>query len=270
MANNDYVHGYSEYEKVRLADQAGVLSNLLHYDSIFNPPGNILEAGCGTGAQTITLAPQNPQCRFTSVDISEDSLAAARKLIEANNIQNVRFQTADIFNLPFPDESFDHVFVCFVLEHLPEPQKALSSLKKVLKTGGSLSVIEGDHGSAYYHPQSAAAQATIQCLIDIQAALGGNSLIGRELYPLLTSAGFERVSVSPRVVYADAGLPRMVDGFTNKTFIAMVEGVKDQALQRGLIKEADWDRGIRELKLSSGPNGTFNYTFFKAIGWKMA
>jgi SAM-dependent methyltransferase len=268
MNNNDYVHGYSTYEKERLADQANTLSHLLHYDSIFSPPGNILEAGCGTGAQTVILAKQNPECRFTSMDISEDSLTAAGKLIKTNKIQNVRFQVADVFNLPFSAGSFDHIFVCFVLEHLREPQTALTSLKRVLKAGGSITVIEGDHGSAYYHPRSAAAQATIQCLIDIQASLGGNSLIGRELYPLLVSAGFEEVSVSPRVVYADASRPNMVDGFTNKTFIAMVEGVKDQAISRGLIKDSEWNKGIKDLKRSAGPGGTFNYTFFKAVGKK--
>jgi SAM-dependent methyltransferase len=268
MNNTDYVHGYSDYEKERLADQANTLSHLLHCDSIFNPPGNILEAGCGTGAQTIILAKQNPACRFTSIDISEDSLKIAKKLIKTHNILNVRFQAADVYNLPFPAESFDHIFVCFVLEHLREPVKALESLKKVLKAGGSITVIEGDHGSAYYHPRSAAAQSTIQCLIDIQASLGGDSLIGRELYPLLISSGFTGVSVSPRVVYADASRPYMVDGFTQKTFIAMVEGVKDQAISRGLLKEHEWYRGISDLKRSAWPTGTFNYTFFKASAKK--
>jgi ubiquinone/menaquinone biosynthesis C-methylase UbiE len=268
MNNTDYVHGYSAYEKERLADQANTLSHLLHYDSIFSPPGNILEAGCGTGAQTIILAKQNPECRFTSIDLSEYSLMIAEKLIKTNNILNVRFQAADVFNLPFPAESFDYIFVCFLLEHLREPLKALGSLKKVLKPRGSITVIEGDHGSAYYHPRSAAAQSTIQCLIDIQASLGGDSLIGRELYPLLISAGFEGVTVSPRVVYADASHPRMVDGFTNKTFIAMVQGVKDQAISRGLLKENEWNKGISDLKRSAGPEGTFSYTFFKAAGKK--
>ena len=50
--------------------------------------------------------------------------------------------------MPFAPASFDHVFVCFVLEHLSRPAEALSSLKTVLKPGGSITVIEGDHGSA--------------------------------------------------------------------------------------------------------------------------
>jgi ubiquinone/menaquinone biosynthesis C-methylase UbiE len=269
MSDDAYVHGYSVEETKRLSDQADTLSNLLHHDSLFHPAGLILEAGCGTGAQTVIIAPQNPQCNFVSVDIVEDSLEKARASIEEKRIFNVKFQIADVFNLPFDEESFDHIFVCFLLEHLRESKKALNSLKRVLKRGGTLTVIEGDHGSAYYYPQSPAAQATIQCLIDVQASMGGNALIGRELYPLLVSAGFEDVSVSPRMVYADASRPELVDGFTRKTFIAMVEGVRDQAINRGLITEAEWSKGIADLKRSADSDGTFCYNFFKAVGRKI-
>jgi hypothetical protein len=105
-------------------------------------------------------------------------------------------------------------------------------------------------------------------LIDLQARMGGNSLIGRELYPLLTAAGFHNVAVSPRMVYADAGHLELVNGFTRKTFIAMVEGVKEQAIGNRLINEPDWNRGIADLKRSAGADGTFCYTFFKAVGRK--
>lgn len=268
MNDSPYVHGYSPVESQRLADQANTLSQLLHHDSVFQPVGLVLEAGCGTGSQTVIIAPQNQECSFTSIDISEDSLAKAEDNIKKREIQNVRFQVADVFDLPFGDGFFDHVFVCFLLEHLREPLAALNSLKKVVKKGGSITVIEGDHGSAYYHPRSAAAQATIQCLIDVQAAMGGNSLIGRELYPLLVSAGFAGVAVSPRIVYADASRPDMVDGFTRKTFIAMVEGVREQAIEHGLITEAAWRRGIADLYRSADSDGTFCYTFLKATGRK--
>jgi SAM-dependent methyltransferase len=216
----------------------------------------------------VILAPQNPDCNFVSIDIAEDSLAKAEKSIKKKKIRNVRLQVADVFDLPFDNGSFDHVFACFLLEHLREPMGALASLKRVLKKDGTITVIEGDHGSAYYHPRSAAAQATVQCLIDLQGSLGGNSLIGRELYPLLVSAGFEGVSVSPRVVYADASRPELVEGFTRKTFIAMVEGVREQAIDRRLITEARWRKGIADLYRSADADGTFCYTFLKAVGKK--
>ncbi|MBN1374921.1 MAG: methyltransferase domain-containing protein [Dehalococcoidia bacterium] len=262
------MHGYSETENTRLADQANTLEHLLHHDSIFQPGSKVLEAGCGVGAQTIILAQANPSCLFTPIDISADSVKEAKRRTAAHKITNVHFEKADIFNLPFTDSSFDHVFICFILEHLSDPTGALQSVKRALKPGGSITVIEGDHGSAYYHPRSELAQATIQCLIDIQASTGGNALIGRELYPLLTGCGFRDCTVSPRVVYADAGRPEMADGFTRKTFIAMVEGVEQKALDMGLISPEKWQGGIADLKKAALPNGTFNYTFFKAVAYK--
>jgi len=136
----------------------------------------------------------------------------------------------------------------------------------VLKPTGTMTVIEGDHGSAFFHPNSAAARRAIQCLIDLQAQSGGNARIGRELYPLLVRAGLKQVAVSPRMVYADASRPHMVDGFTKKTFTAMVEGAEHDALQHGLVDHAAWNKGIADLYRSAEPDGVFCYTFFKATG----
>ena len=73
-----YIHGYSEEETQRLYDQANSIAEILHGDTIWPKGSHILEAGCGVGAQTQIIAPKNPGCRFTGVDISEKSLAAAR------------------------------------------------------------------------------------------------------------------------------------------------------------------------------------------------
>ncbi|RJR34013.1 MAG: methyltransferase domain-containing protein [Deltaproteobacteria bacterium] len=263
-----YVHGYSEKENQRLQDQASTLTELLHADSLFPPGSRVLEAGCGVGSQTLTLSGQNPAASFTSVDISELSLEQARRRLQAAGLNNVEFQQADIYRLPFAAASFDHVFLCFVLEHLRDPLAAIISLEKVLKPGGSITVIEGDHGSAYFYPDSEEAHQAIQCQIKLQAALGGNALIGRELYPLLRKSGFAGIRVSPRMVYVDAGKPELVDGFIRKTFTAMIEGVREQAIKENLIDPTIFDQGIRDLYRTADLGGTFCYTFFKAIGVK--
>jgi SAM-dependent methyltransferase len=262
----DYVHGYSVREGARLTDQATTLTELLHADTIYPPGSRVLEAGCGVGAQTVILAGHSPGAVFTSIDVSAESLAEARDRVRAAGQTNVTFQNADIFGLPFAPASFDHVFVCFVLEHLADPAGALRALMQVLKPGGSVTVIEGDHGSAYFHPDSPYGRRAIQCLIDLQRQAGGDSLIGRRLYPLLAEAGYSEVTVSPRMVYVDGTRPGLADGFTRKTFTAMVEGVAGQAVGQGLIDAASWAAGIRDLYRAAEDDGTFCYTFFKASG----
>src|SRR6266567_6375280 len=125
MADVQYVHGYSAREAGRLADQANTLSGMLHHDTVYPPGSLVLECGCGTGAQTVFLASRNPGAKIVSVDISTASLEQAHARIDAAGHQNVEFQTADLFNLPFGDEHFDHVFLCFVLEHVAVPAAAL-------------------------------------------------------------------------------------------------------------------------------------------------
>ena len=296
MPENRYVHGYSSRESERLTDQAEILTALLHNDTRYPAGSRVLEAGCGIGAQTIILAKNSPGALITSVDISEDSLKRAEEKIRQEGITNVSFRQGDIFRLPFEPASFDHIFVCFVLEHLAEPQSALETLRPLLKEGGTLTVIEGDHGSTFFHPENADARRAIgclvelqqrvdvqlrpvsvehedarravQCLVQLQQQMGGNALIGRELYPLVSGAGYQDVHVSPRMVYVDASRPVLVEGFTKLTFTAMVEGVGPEVLKQGLMSRDAWERGVAALYRTAEPDGVFCYTFFKAIARK--
>ncbi len=159
--NKKYVHGYDPIENIRLQDQASTLVEFLHSDTSYPAGSQVLEPGCGTGAQTITLAYNSPNANFTSIDISASSVAAAKKRIEAAGFTNVNFQQGDIFNLAFEPGLFDHIFVCFVLEHLAQPLGALNALKSLLKVSGTITVIEGDHGSTYFYPDNDAAHRAI-------------------------------------------------------------------------------------------------------------
>jgi SAM-dependent methyltransferase len=263
--STEYVHGYSEKEGGRLVDQAVTLTELLHCDTAYPAGSLVLEAGCGVGAQTVTLAERSPGAAFVSLDISADSLAQAEERVAAAGLTNVTLLQGDIFSPPFPPAHFDHAFVCFVLEHLTDPGKALQELRRVVKPGGTLTVIEGDHGSTYFHPDSGEARKAIQCLVELQRRAGGDSCIGRRLYPLLVAAGLTDVRVSPRMVYVDASRPALADGFIRKTFTAMVEGVGEEAIRLGLIDPESWAKGIRDLYRTAEPDGAFCYTFFKAV-----
>lgn len=268
--NPEYVHGYCSEESERLQNQAGVLVELLHADTTYPGGSKVLEVGCGVGSQTVTLARRSPSARFTSIDLNPDSIATARQRIASAGLNNVELMQANALTLPFDSGSFDHMFICFVLEHLARPAEVLVALQRLLRPGGSVTVIEGDHGSTYFHPESAAARAAIECQVTLQRLAGGNALIGRQLYPLMTEAGLTRVRVSPRMVYVDSSRPEFVDGFTRKTFTVMIEGVREPAVSAGLISERDFAVGVRDLYRTAEADGVFCYTFFKGVGIKEA
>ncbi|WP_074409886.1 MULTISPECIES: methyltransferase domain-containing protein [Aquimarina] len=264
----NYIHGYSQEETTRLNDQANSIAELLHWDSKWKKGSLILEAGCGVGAQTKIIAKNNLDSTFVSVDLSTASLEKAEASIKEHDIKNVEFKVADLLHLPFKDDHFDHIFVCFVLEHIPHPKEAMQELKRVLKPGGTLMIIEGDHGSTYFYPDSLSAQKLVQAQVTLQQQKGGNANIGRALYPLLLDSGFKNITISPRQVYVDDSKPELLDGFIKNTFTAMVKGVTEEALAKKIISKEEINRGINDLYKTAEGGGTFCYTFFKGIAIK--
>ncbi len=268
---SEYVHGYSPRETQRLQEQALILEELLHSGTTFPAGSKVLESGCGVGGQTALLARRSPEAEFCSLDIAEISLGEARAYVEREGLANVRFQQGDIMHIPFEEEAFDHVFCCFVLEHLARPLEALAELKRVLVPGGTLTVIEGDHGSCFWCPETAASLEVWDAMIRAQEYLGHDPLIGRRLYPLLRQAGFRVEGVVPRWVYADESRPELMDGMVNKIIVPMVQTAREKSLELGWLDEAAWLQGTRDLERSGmPPEGTFFYAWFKGVGVKEA
>jgi ubiquinone/menaquinone biosynthesis C-methylase UbiE len=264
-----YVHGYGEREAQRLLDQADSVRDLIHHDTRFPPGATVLEVACGVGAQTAAMATRLPGCRIVSFDRDVRSVRSAAERVRGAGVPGVHVLVADLFQAPFAPESVDGLFVSYLLEHLPDPLDALVHLKRLLRPGGELLVVEGDHGSCYFYPSTTEAVRAWRCLIEIQSRLGGDSEIGRRLRPLLLAAGFDDVRVSPRMVYADDSHPLLQRRFVLQTIVPMVEGVRDEALSAGLMVPSEWDKGIADLRATgTGRGGTFCYTFFKALGVK--
>jgi len=259
----NYIHGYGASEAERLHDQATSVRDLLHADTRYPAGSVVLEVGCGTGEQTVSLAGNSPGARIVAFDRETRSLTRARARVAAAGLTNVEFHRAELFALPFRRASFDHLFVCFVLEHLPRPLDALVLLKDFLRPGGTITVFEGDHGSPFFHPDSETAYRAIWCQVELQRRVGTNAYIGRQLYPLLRGAGYTNVVVTPRNVYVDGSRPALIESFTKGTFTAMVEAVRSEALAQQLIDAETFDQGIADLYRTASPDGVFFYTFFK-------
>jgi ubiquinone/menaquinone biosynthesis C-methylase UbiE len=265
-----YVHGYTTRETQRLLEQSLILEDLLHTGTSFLKGERVLEAGCGVGAQTRILARRNPETNFECVDISKESIEQARGVARQEGINNAIFKLADILSLPYNPTSFDHVFVCFVLEHLPDPASVLGKFMELLKPGGSITLIEGDHGSGFWTPETTESRRAWKGLIDSQIELGHDPNIGRRVYPLLNDAGFQIKDVSPRWVYADQSNPVLLDGVINQIIAPMVYSAEKQVLESAFMENDEWDKGLTDIReVARHPDGTFFYTWFKGVGVKL-
>ena len=70
------------------------------------------------------------------------------------------------------------------------------------------------------------------------------------------------------MVYVDSSRPDLVEGFTKKTFTAMIEGIRQSSIDAGLIDPKTFDDGIKALYRTTEKDGVFCYTFFKAVAEK--
>jgi ubiquinone/menaquinone biosynthesis C-methylase UbiE len=105
-------------------------------------PGSIfLDAGCGTGDHTARLARRGFRC--VGVDISETVLQKARERInEAGFSAQASFICQPLENLALPNDHFDAIHARGVLMHIPEWEKALKQLVRVLKPRGKIVILE--------------------------------------------------------------------------------------------------------------------------------
>lgn len=117
----------------------------------------------------------------------------------------------------------------------------------MLRPGGTLTVLEGDHGSAYLHPNRADAQHVMHCRVELQRRLGGDAEIGRRPSLLLAQNGVRLVRVSPRAAYVAGSRPKLARGVVLNTFTAMIEGVREQVPASELADTMTWERGVAGL-----------------------
>ena len=115
---------------------------------------SLLDCGCGPGSITLGLAKAVAPGEVVGVDIGESQIEKARSSAADQRITNARFEVADLYELTFPENSFDAIFGHAVLGHLSEPSKAMSEMYRVVKPGGIAGIRNPDWGSQVMFPSN--------------------------------------------------------------------------------------------------------------------
>ncbi len=195
MSHDSYSVGYDQ----AAADFFGARRASTHA-AFFLPhlrPGmRLLDGGCGPGTMTIDLAEIVAPAEVVGIDIEPSQIELARTTAAERGVSNVRYEVADLYSLPFPDESFDAVLLHGVLEHLSDPVRGLREVLRVLKRGGVLGARHADFGGFLLEPTSPPLDQFVPLFERLMLHNGADPHAGRHQLRWLTEAGFTRIKMS--------------------------------------------------------------------------
>jgi ubiquinone/menaquinone biosynthesis C-methylase UbiE len=196
-AEQEYIFGYDSDMTLKFHTSRTAETHAFWFLPYLKPGMTLLDCGCGSGSITVGLAKVVEPAQVAGIDISEAEIERARKRAAEANISNIRFETGDLYQLTFADDSFDALFSHNVLEHIPEPSKALQEMHRVLKPGGIIGVRDIDYGGFLTAPDD---DGIFEHHFKVGRAYwektGGHPQIGRILGRLFCEAGFVDVNMS--------------------------------------------------------------------------
>ncbi|MFE0735020.1 class I SAM-dependent methyltransferase [Streptomyces sp. NPDC058855] len=157
---------------------------------------DVLDVGCGPGTITADLAALVAPGRVTAVDAAEDVLVKARAVAAERGLDNVDFAVADVHALDFPDDSFDVVHAHQVLQHVGDPVRALSEMRRVCRPGGVVAARDSDYRSFAWYPELPGLDDWLDLYRRVARANGGEPDAGRHLVSWARRAGFTEVTAT--------------------------------------------------------------------------
>ncbi|MDE0560238.1 methyltransferase [Algoriphagus sp. NF] len=263
----NYIHGYLTGEQDRLLEQAGMLAPLIYPWVDLAGRNKVLEVGSGVGAQTKVLLELYPEINLTCIELEASQIEKAQVNLQSYPSSQVRFIQQDAQNLAL-EEKYDGAFICWVLEHVSEPQLVIDSVFDHLSPRGIVYITEVFNSSFHYFPQCDGLAAYYNAFNELQKENGGNPDIGLQLGNLLKKSGFENIELKPGGLHLDQSQPdllkQMVEYWKKLMKSAAEELILSGKIDQATVKamEADLDQ------LAQHPEAVFFYQFIQAKAFK--
>lgn len=268
LKETQYVHGYSASEQKRLLEQGQTLADYVFQNIDFKNHKHILEIGMGVGAQTIQLLQRFPYLHITGVELSEVQLTKARKNLAAFPQFVGRYDLihADAKELSGLDtSSMDAVAIIWVLEHVPQPEKVLDEIHRVMQKGTIVHIVEIFHNSLFLYPHCPEIMNYWRKCNNFQYFIGGDPNVGTRLGNLLNDAGYRNIQVLPLVLLLDkrASKERLV---MLQYWKELMHSVLDSNMNAGYVTLPEWEGAAAEVDaLIQNPETIFYYTSMHGV-----
>lgn len=232
------------------------------------PAMRVLDCGCGPGTISVGLAQIVAEGHVVGLDREAAELEQARRYAEQQRVTNIEFQLGNVYELPFPDGSFDAVFAHAVLQHLAEPMRALDEMRRVLKPGGLIGVREEDRDADLVYPFPPRLQETHVALMRFWQQVGGDPYLPKRYRAVLCEASFTRIRMTASCEYrserktARTWANVLTQFINNPTFVELAtsQGWADAAARNEMVAALQtW---------GDYPDAFWAETWCEAVGWK--
>lgn len=262
-----YLHGFSESEQLRLREQAKFAEFAVYQDVDFSESQNILEVGCGVGAQSEILLRRFPNLNLTGIDANSNQLSAAGKFLKSQKIYQDRHKLIQMNaqEMKFKNKSFDGAFLCWILEHVPSPSKVMAEVKRVLKPGSPVYITEVLNSSFFLDPYSPNTWRYWMAFNDYQFENAGDPFIGAKLGNILVDLNFKDIKINIKTWHFDKRNPERRKATIQYWSNLLLSG-KDLLLEKGIVDIQTVKGMQKELKLvADNHNSVFFYSFVQAF-----
>ena len=223
----------------------------------------VLDLGCGSGVISHELAKRVYPAEVIGIDISEELLKKGEHIYRAQSHrtqENLSFQQGSVYELPFPNNSFDVVYARLLFQHLSAPLDALANILRVLKPGGKLCILDIDKGWSGLYPEPHSSVELDKAIIQEQLSQGGDPWVGRKLSSYLSSARFEAVKTTVTLIDSNLlGLNHFLDMLAFGGSEISAEN-KFATLQEKVIPDVQ--------SLLDNPSAWAGFGLFTAVGCK--
>ncbi len=261
-----YLHGYSSTERQRLQAQARVVEPMVHDRLPFRRCRRLLEVGSGVGAQTEILLRHFPDLKVTGVEFNASQIESAEQLLRTVPWAKGRYQLfqEDAMHLPFERDQFDAAFLCWILEHVPDPARVLAEVRRVLAPGSPVVVTEVLNSTFFVDPYSPNTWKYWMAFNDYQIELGGDPFVGAKLGNLLQANGYHDIRTDVKTTHLDNRDPAERAEFLAFWTDLLLSGAS-QLVARKLVSRRVVEGMRKELdRVGHDPNSVFFYAFIQA------
>lgn len=266
MAEFPYLHGFSKEEQDRLRKQARFGEYTVYRNINFSNVKDLLEVGCGVGAQSEIILRRFPDLKLIGIDRSPKQLSAARHRLGHCPYAENRFELKemDATAMDFPANSFDGAFLCWILEHVPDPIRVLSEVRRVLRPGSVIYVTEVMNASFFLDPYSPNVWKYWMAFNEYQLEQKGDPFVGAKLGNFLMQLGYQDIRTEIKTWFLDNRSPQArkdcIEYWTELLLSASEQLVAAKYVSQDVVQ------GMRDemARVASDPNAVFFYSFVQA------